>query len=103
MERASPSAVRTGAPSWGRGSPPATPSYHNPSQRKRSNRNSSRSSWFLVARVGGVTDAEDPRRSQISDSTDRGVAEIIVAKHRNGPTAKIRLAFLEHLTRFADL
>jgi replicative DNA helicase len=37
------------------------------------------------------------------DSTDRGVAEIIVAKHRNGPTAKIRLAFVEHLTRFSDL
>ena len=37
------------------------------------------------------------------DSSDKGVAEIIVAKHRNGPTAKIRLAFLEHLTRFANL
>jgi replicative DNA helicase len=37
------------------------------------------------------------------DSPDNGVAEIIVAKHRNGPTAKIRLAFLEHLTRFTDL
>ena len=37
------------------------------------------------------------------DSTDRGVAEVIVAKHRNGPTGMIRLAFLEHLTRFADL
>ena len=37
------------------------------------------------------------------DSTDKGVAEIIVAKHRNGPTAKIRLAFLEHLTKFANL
>ena len=37
------------------------------------------------------------------DSSDKGVAEIIVAKHRNGPTAKIRLAFLEHLTKFANL
>ena len=37
------------------------------------------------------------------DSSDKGMAEIIVAKHRNGPTAKIRLAFLEHLTKFADL
>jgi replicative DNA helicase len=37
------------------------------------------------------------------DSADKGVAEIIVAKHRNGPTAKIRLAFLEHLTRFSNL
>jgi replicative DNA helicase len=36
-------------------------------------------------------------------STEKGVAEVIVAKHRNGPTGKIRLAFLEHLTRFADL
>jgi replicative DNA helicase len=37
------------------------------------------------------------------DSSDKGAAEIIVAKHRNGPTAKIRLAFLEHLTRFGNL
>jgi replicative DNA helicase len=37
------------------------------------------------------------------DSSDKGIAEIIVAKHRNGPTAKIRLAFLEHLTKFANL
>ena len=37
------------------------------------------------------------------DSSDKGVAEIIVAKHRNGPTAKIRLAFLEHLTKFANI
>jgi replicative DNA helicase len=37
------------------------------------------------------------------DSTDKGVAEVIVAKHRHGPTGKIRLAFLEHLTKFANL
>ena len=37
------------------------------------------------------------------DTSDKGMAEIIVAKHRNGPTAKIRLAFLEHLTRFSNL
>ena len=37
------------------------------------------------------------------DSSEKGVAEIIVAKHRNGPTAKIRLAFLEHLTKFVHL
>ena len=36
-------------------------------------------------------------------SSDKGVAEIIVAKHRNGPTGKVRLAFLEHLTKFSDL
>jgi replicative DNA helicase len=37
------------------------------------------------------------------DSSERGTAEIIVAKHRNGPTAKVRLAFLEHLTKFANM
>ena len=26
-----------------------------------------------------------------------------MAKHRNGPTGKIRLAFLEHLTKFANM
>jgi len=28
---------------------------------------------------------------------------IIIVKHRNGLTAKIHLAFLEHLTKFADM
>ena len=37
------------------------------------------------------------------DSLEKGVAEVIVAKHRNGPTGKVRLAFLEHLTRFANM
>jgi replicative DNA helicase len=38
-----------------------------------------------------------------TDSADQGLVEIIVAKHRNGPTGKVRLAFVEHLTRFANL
>jgi replicative DNA helicase len=37
------------------------------------------------------------------DSAEQGMAEIIVAKQRNGPTGKVRLAFLEHHTRFADM
>jgi replicative DNA helicase len=37
------------------------------------------------------------------ESSEKGTAEIIIAKHRNGPTAKIRLAFLEHLTKFANM
>jgi replicative DNA helicase len=37
------------------------------------------------------------------ECSEKGVAEIIVAKHRNGPTGRVRLAFLEHLTKFADL
>lgn len=37
------------------------------------------------------------------DSPQRGIAEIHVAKHRNGPIGKIDLAFLEHYTKFANL
>jgi replicative DNA helicase len=37
------------------------------------------------------------------DSDDPGVAELLIAKHRNGPTGKVRLAFLEHYPGFADL
>jgi replicative DNA helicase len=38
-----------------------------------------------------------------SDSQDRGVAEVIVAKHRSGPTGTERLAFLDRFTRFANM
>lgn len=37
------------------------------------------------------------------NSEDRGTAEVIVAKHRNGPTGTARLAFLEDQTRFANM
>ncbi len=37
------------------------------------------------------------------DSPDRGTAEIIIAKHRNGPTGMVRLAFLDHYTKFANM
>jgi replicative DNA helicase len=37
------------------------------------------------------------------DSQDRGVAELIISKHRNGPTGVVKLAFLDHLTKFANL
>lgn len=37
------------------------------------------------------------------DSDDKGVAEIIISKHRNGPTGIVKLAFLEHYTKFANL
>lgn len=37
------------------------------------------------------------------DSKDKGTAEIIIAKQRNGPIGTSRLAFLGHLTRFKDL
>ncbi len=37
------------------------------------------------------------------DSNDRGTAEVIVAKHRNGPTGVTQLAFLEHYARFVNM
>ncbi|MDE3085376.1 MAG: replicative DNA helicase [Acidobacteriota bacterium] len=37
------------------------------------------------------------------DSSDRGTAEIIIAKHRNGPTGVTQLAFMDHHTRFANM
>lgn len=37
------------------------------------------------------------------DSPDRGTAEVIVSKHRNGPTGSAQLAFLDHYTRFANM
>ena len=37
------------------------------------------------------------------DSDQRGTAEIIVSKHRNGPTGTTRLAFVDRITKFADM
>jgi replicative DNA helicase len=37
------------------------------------------------------------------DSDDKGIAEVIVGKHRNGPTGKTQLAWLEQYTKFASL
>ena len=37
------------------------------------------------------------------DSADKGTAEIIISKHRNGPTGMTQLAFLDHFTRFANM
>jgi len=37
------------------------------------------------------------------DSPDKGLAEIIVAKHRGGPTGDCKLAFLDSYTKFANM
>lgn len=36
------------------------------------------------------------------DSSDKGTAEIIVAKQRNGPIGTVRATFINHLTRFEN-
>ncbi len=37
------------------------------------------------------------------ETINRGIADIIIGKQRNGPVGMIKLAFLPHLTRFEDL
>lgn len=41
-------------------------------------------------------------REYSEDPATKGTAELIVAKHRNGPTGKVGLTFLPKLTKFAD-
>ncbi len=38
-----------------------------------------------------------------SDTPDRGIAEIIIAKHRNGPTGTVKLLFEPQFTKFKNL
>jgi replicative DNA helicase len=37
------------------------------------------------------------------DSEQQGLAEVILAKHRNGPTDSIKLSFLKRYAKFTDL
>ena len=37
------------------------------------------------------------------DNPDKGIAEIIIGKQRNGPTGIVKLAFQEKYTRFENL
>ncbi len=44
----------------------------------------------------GIAEHEDGTPTQ-------GTADIVIAKHRNGPLADIRLKYIEHLTKFSSL
>jgi replicative DNA helicase len=37
------------------------------------------------------------------DTADKGIAELIIAKQRNGPTGTVRVQFLGEQTRFQDI
>ena len=44
-------------------------------------------------------------RDEVYDenSVDKGIAELIIAKQRNGPIGKVRVSFIDYLTKFEDL
>jgi len=42
-------------------------------------------------------------RPAVYDQSDDNTTEVIVAKHRNGPTATVKLAWLGEMARFADM
>jgi replicative DNA helicase len=37
------------------------------------------------------------------ESDQQGLAEVAIAKHRNGPTDSVKLSFLKRYAKFADL
>ena len=47
-------------------------------------------------------DRDDPGLP-FAEGVLRGTAEVLVAKHRAGPTGMVRLAFLDHYTKFANM
>jgi len=38
-----------------------------------------------------------------SDTDEKGMAHIMVKKHRNGPTGDVKLTFLDKFAKFGDL
>ncbi|HNT57791.1 MAG TPA: replicative DNA helicase [Syntrophales bacterium] len=45
----------------------------------------------------------DELYNRSEDNPEKGIAEIIIGKQRNGPTGKVKLAFLKEFTRFENL
>jgi replicative DNA helicase len=41
--------------------------------------------------------------NKAEDNPNEGIAELILAKQRNGPTGTVKLAFLDKYTRFENL
>ena len=45
----------------------------------------------------------DELYSKSEDNPERGFAEIIIGKHRNGPPGAVKLRYIAHCTRFEDI
>jgi replicative DNA helicase len=45
----------------------------------------------------------DEAYNKSDDNPEKGIAEIIISKQRNGPTGIVKLAFLEKFTSFENL
>ncbi len=45
----------------------------------------------------------DETEAESEDRPDLGTAQLIVAKHRNGPTDTVTVAFQGHFSRFTDM
>ena len=58
---------------------------------------------IFIYREDVYTTQEEWQRLQPERPYPEGIAQIIVAKHRNGPTGTVDLRFRKNLTRFEDL
>ena len=75
-----------------------------PEQRTDKKPQMSRPSRVRLDRAGrGHGDPAAPRGAYEKESPRAGEADFIVAKHRNGPTATITVAFQGHYSRFVDM
>ena len=54
-------------------------------------------------RVLGLNEDETEVRVELKDTDIKGIAEIIIAKQRNGPIGTVKMAWIPEQTRFADL
>lgn len=58
---------------------------------------------IFIYREDVYTNEEEWQRTNPERPFPEGIAQIIVAKHRNGPTGNVHLRFRKNLTRFEDL
>ena len=58
---------------------------------------------MFIYREDAYLNEDEWNRMNPSQPYPDGIAQLIVAKHRNGPTGVETLRFRKHLTRFEDL